>query len=141
MAPELALAYTVGLIPSGGFSLFHFLYHKRKSKSAAMIQLQNNLKKCNYFWSENTGTIEIYSTELQLKDQQQQRSTYILICSTATLLSWLGLFFHLIVFFSLNYIAISRNEKKIFSSALVDQDLSIENVEDLLKELTNKGPS
>jgi len=50
-------------------------------------------------------------------------------------LSWLGVFFNLLVLFSVHSLAVSRKERKLFSSDLTAQDLSASQIQEILKEL------
>lgn len=49
-------------------------------------------------------------------------------------LSWVGFFFKLLVLISVHSLAVSRKERKLFSSDLKTQDLAVEPIQEILKE-------
>lgn len=136
MAPELAAAYVIGWIPSAGLTAFQAYLYERKIKKAESRQLQTNLRKVHSYWAESQGKVLSLDEGSPQKDRKIFRRSLLIMGALFLFLSWLGVFFHLLVMSSMHVLAISRFEKRIFSSALVTQELDDKKIAELLKEIS-----
>jgi hypothetical protein len=135
MAPEIAAVYVIGMIPGGLFSTFHYLRRKARSTSRASRQLQSNLKKINLCWIDLHGEVAAYRLDIESFQSEALKKTFLLGTVATMAASWLGLFFHLLVFFSLEKFAVSRFESRLFQSDLVQTELSAQQVQQQLDEI------
>ncbi len=135
MAPEIAAVYIVGMIPAGLFSSFHFYRRKARANSKTVRQLQKNLRQVNLFWMDLNGSVETYQSSLPAQQDQALKKTFVTAGIATVATSWLGLIFHILIFFSYEKFAVSRFESRLFRSPLVKEDLSGEDVNKLLLEL------
>jgi hypothetical protein len=137
MAPEMALSYVIGTIPSLTVTVLHFWLHKKKITSKPFLQLQRNLQGVQKYWCESQGKILDLTEDAIAKDDKNFRKTLKVMGTIFFFLSWFGFFFNLIILISIHSIAISRYEKKIFNSALCEDDLSFSEVENVLKDFVD----
>ncbi|UXR64996.1 hypothetical protein EZJ49_01870 [Bdellovibrio bacteriovorus] len=135
MAPELAAAYVIGWIPSAGITGLHLWLHRKKIKSPAYRQLQNNLKKINLTWRESRSDIEPLYEGKEEADLKAYEKNIFLMGAFFLFLSWGGFIFNLIVLVSVHALAVSRKERWIMDSDLTRKDVSPEDVQAILKEL------
>lgn len=137
MAPELAVAYVVGWVPSCFVTGLHFYSHRKKVRSESYQQLQRNLHKVGLSWREAHSNIEEFKEGKEDHDLRNYEKNLLLMGAAFFLLSWAGVIFNLIVFFSVHSWAVSRKERQIFSSDLTSKELSPDQVQGILKELSS----
>lgn len=135
MAPEMAAAYIVGLVPSAAVTGMQIWFHRKKIKSIKYRLLQQNLKKVNLVWREAHSELEPYKPDKENQDLKKFEKDILLMGTLFFFLSWIGAFFNGIILFSVHVLAVSRKERKIFASALTQEDLLVEKIQDILREL------
>ncbi|NUN04685.1 MAG: hypothetical protein HUU57_02885 [Bdellovibrio sp.] len=134
MAPEMAASYIFGWIPSAIVTALHFKKHRQKVASAPYRQLQTNLQKVDLMWRESHSDLMPYSTGKETVDLRAYEKNLLLMGTFFLFLSWLGFFFNLLVLISVHSLAVSRKERKLFSSDLAGKDLTAQQVRAILKE-------
>lgn len=134
MAPELAISYVVGWIPSAAVTGLHFYLHRKKVRSERYRLLQTNLRKVNLLWRESRSDIEAFVEGKEERDLAKYEKNLLLMGTFFLFLSWGGFVFNLIVLASIHWLAVSRKEQKIFASPLVQRELSVSETEYVLKE-------
>lgn len=137
MLPEMAFGYAVGMVPSAALTGVHLSLHHRKIHSPEMRRLQENLGKVGLFWCETESRIRPLKPESLQKDFAKYQRSVILLGGLCLFLSWLGFLIQLGIMASIRYLAISRMEKRLFQSPLIDKALSASEVQkqiDLFRE-------
>lgn len=134
MAPEMAISYVVGWIPSATVTGIHFYLHRKKVRSVPYRQLQNNLHKVGLIWRESRSDIETFAEGKEERDLVLYEKNLLLMGTFFFFLSWAGFVFNLIILVSMHKLAISRKEQKIFASPLIERDLNASDIETILKE-------
>lgn len=136
MAPEMAVSYVVGWIPSAAVTGLHFYLHRKKVRSGPYQQLQKNLRKVNLIWRESRADIETFTEGKEERDLALYEKNLLLMGTFFFFLSWAGFVFNLIILVSMHKLAVSRKEQKIFASPLTQRDLEAKDIETILKEQT-----
>jgi hypothetical protein len=139
MAPELAIAYVAGWAPSLAVSGLHLYLQRKRYQSVSYKTVQSNLRQVNLSWSDTESDLHVWSEESSLKDRESSRRTIFTLAAFSFFLSWAGMFFHLIVIFSLHVFAVSRLEKAVFSSKLSQRPLSAREAQAVLSDLKDRG--
>lgn len=139
MAPELAIAYVAGWGPSLAVSGLHFYLQRKRYESASYKMVQENLRHLNFSWSDTESSIQVWTEESTWKDRETSRRTIFMLAAFSFFLSWAGMFFHLIIIFSLHVFAVSRLEKAVFSSELSQRALSTSEIQAVLSDLKDRG--
>ncbi|WP_374079085.1 hypothetical protein [Bdellovibrio bacteriovorus] len=134
MAPEMAAAYVVGWIPSAAITGLQIWLNRKKVKSAPYRQLQKNLQKVGLIWRESRSDMEPFREGKEEQDLKSYEKNILLMGTFFLFLSWVGFFFNLLVLISVHSLAVSRKERKLFSSDLTTQDLAVEPIQEILKE-------
>lgn len=142
--PELAAAYTVGFICCLMLTMLYVFLRDRRRRSRAAQTVQANLKTLNYFWSDSADAIVRLELDSAAKEERKSRKTIGTTGLILSLLSWLGVFFLLMIMLSERYLARSRRERKLFSSSLsksshVDGAAVAQEINDL--DLMNDNPA
>ena len=101
----------------------HMGLQSRKQKSLAMRQVQSNLKKIDMFWSDSESQIKDYFPGAEKSDAEKSIRSILISGLGFAFLSWLGLFFQLVLMISLRYLAVKRVEIRLFESELAEKDL------------------
>ncbi|WP_291515533.1 hypothetical protein [Bdellovibrio sp. ArHS] len=96
--------------------------------------LQANLQKVGLLWRESNSDLEGFQEGKEAQALRGYEKNLLLMGSFFLFLSWLGFFFNLLVLISVHSWAVSRKERFLFSSALTEQDLLVEQVQEILKE-------
>jgi hypothetical protein len=135
MAPEMAVGYVIGVIPSLTATAVHFWLHKKKLKSPAFQQLQTNLASIHKFWSESQSRIVTLEDSSSEKDQHAFKKSLAIMGTLFAFLSWMGLIFNIIVLWSVHSLAVTRLEQKVFSSDLSKKSLSPSETQALVTEI------
>lgn len=135
MAPEIALVYGLGLIPSALMSAVHFESQRRKQKTPALLQIQRNLKKLNLFWADYAGEIQSLNDSSPSQDFEKFKKGLIISSYFFISLSWIGLCFHLLLFISIKKWTRPRIERQLMESRLATEDLNENDTHQTLKEL------
>lgn len=135
MAPEMAVAYVAGLIPSTLVTGAHLLLFRKKVNSAPIQQLQRNLAEVSMYWSESGACVRTLAEGNPTDDARIYLRGLKLLGLACFFLSWIGMFFHLIILVSLRYIAVPRIERAILSSRLAQRRLSQGEVMEVLSEI------
>ena len=105
--------------------------------------LQKNLQKINLRWNELNLSLDKLDTsiaakaadELQAEEYDKARISSVLFLSWACVLSWLGLFFLIMIWISLHFLGKSRLRTKLFASQLSHGELDASAVINIYKEL------
>lgn len=139
MAPELAIAYVAGWAPSLAVSGLHLYLQRRRYNSDSYKMVQENLRHLGLSWSDTESSIQAWSEDSSFKDLEASRRTIFMLAAFSFFLSWAGMFFHLIVIFSLHVFAVSRLEKAVFSSKLSQRPLSAREAQAVLSDLKDRG--
>lgn len=134
MAPEMAAFYIVGLVPSASVTGLQIWFHKKKVRGLGYRQLQENLKKVGLQWREAHSELEEYQPEKETHDLKRFERDILLMGAFFLFLSWIGAFFNALILISMHYLAISRKERKLFSTILTKEDLASEKIQEILKE-------
>lgn len=134
MAPEMAASYIIGWIPSAIVTGLQFQRHRKKVASPPYRLLQANLHKVDLIWRESRSDVEPFSEGKEDHDLKSYEKNLLLMGTFFLFLSWLGFFFNLLVLISVHSLAVSRKERKLFSSDLTVQDLTADQVRQILKE-------
>lgn len=136
MAPEMAVGYIVGWIPSAGVTALQIWLHRKKVKSAPYRLLQSNLQKAQLQWRESRACIEPFHEGKEESDLKAYEKNLLLMGGFFLFLSWMGFFFNLLVLVSVHSLAVSRLERSIFASRLTEKELSGEQVLEAVQELS-----
>ncbi|XGC81880.1 hypothetical protein ACES2L_05210 [Bdellovibrio bacteriovorus] len=136
MAPEMAVGYIIGWLPSAGVTVAHIWLHRKKVKSARYRLLQSNLQKVQLQWRESRSDLEPFVEGKEEQDLKAYEKNLLFMGMFFLFLSWVGFFFNLIVLFSVHSLAISRKEQKVFASSLTERNLSPAEVDVVVKELS-----
>ena len=135
MLPELAVVYVSGLPPSAALTALHSFLFRRKMQSAQMMNVQNNLRSIDMFWSDTESKIKPFAASDFEKDQIAYYRTVLILGIVCFFLSWVGFALQLLVMASIRYFAMPRLERKVFASALTEKTLSPSEVKSIVTEL------
>jgi len=136
--PELAASYVVGVLISFLVTALNIGLRNRHRKSTAYRRLEQNLRRADFFWSDNEDRIVDWSETRAKEDASRGNTSFIIAGALIAALSWAGALFLVILVLSEHVIARSRREKAVFASALAQRDeLSRHEVETLVKELNS----
>ena len=138
MAPELAVSYVIGWIPSLTLTGIHFHLHRKKLHSPATINLQKNLRQAGLYWNETDSRVQEYKEYSAEKDKTASRRSITLMGTFSFFLSWIGFFFHLLILFSIQILAVSRLEKALYSSELAQREVSSAELQSILQDLKER---
>ena len=136
MAPELAAAYVVGMIPSLALTALQASKNKRKIQSKPYLQLQKNLESIGKFWSDLESSIRELKANSKEKEQAKFQRTLWVSGLLFLFLSWAGFVFNLIIYISIYHLAITRFEQRIYASDLTKRDLSAAETTQILSEIS-----
>lgn len=135
MAPEMAAAYVAGLVPSTLVAGAHLLLFRQKVRTPTWSQIQKNLNKVGMYWSESVAAIRTLADGAPESDTAAYMRGLRLLGLACIVLSWAGMFFHLIILLSLRYLAVPRIETAVLKSSLAQRDLTSGEVMDALAEV------
>lgn len=135
MAPEMAAAYVAGLIPSTLVAGAHLLLFRQKVRTPTWSQIQKNLNKVGMYWSESAAAVRTLADGAPETDITAYMRGLRLLGLACIVLSWAGMFFHLIILLSLRYLAVPRIETAVLESSLAQRDLTSAEVMDALAEV------
>ena len=124
MLPELAVVYVSGLPVSAALTGLHSFLFRRKMRSTRMLNVQNNLRSIDMFWSDSESKIKPFTVSDFEKDQSAYYRTVIILGIVCFFLSWAGFALQLLVMASIRYFAMPRLERKVFASSLAEKTLS-----------------
>src|SRR4051794_33035667 len=99
--PELALSFCVGAVLSLICSILFYYFQTSRYHLAEFKVLQENLKLINFRWNDLEGRLEKWDESAEQKEVQKAKNTYLLFSIAAVVLSWLGLFFLILMWVSL----------------------------------------
>ena len=121
--PELALVFFIGMITTLIFNLIHIWKVQKHFYSQKYLQIQENLKHAQKYWSAaNSEILTLTSTDQQQnlikKDQQKTKNSAFILLGLTTFMSWFGFLLFLLYIFSMYKIARPRIEQKLFSSSI-----------------------
>ena len=133
--PELAIIYSVGCLFSLIVGCVFSLQQRAQYKSEKFLKLQRNLKQINLRYNDLESAIEDNIEGASVKEYSRARNTYMLFTSAATILSWLGLFFLILLWFSIKKLISNKTEIKLFASKLALLDLTEAEVQGEYKKL------
>lgn len=138
MAPELAVSYVIGWIPSLTLTGVHFHLHRKKLNSPATINLQRNLRQAGLYWNETDSRVQEYKEYSAEKDRAASRRSITLMGTFSFFFSWIGFFFHLLILLSIQVLAVSRLEKALYSSELAQREVSPTELQNILQDLKER---
>lgn len=124
MAPELALVYVTGWLPSTAISILHYRSYLKKQNSKKYQTLQRNLNKVGLFWADYAGEIKSLDQASIAEDHLNFKKGLLITSYFLIALSWPGFLFHLILYFSLRVWARPRLEQNLIESDLASKDLT-----------------
>jgi hypothetical protein len=129
--PELAMMYFIGAISCLGAAFIALFREYRKKQTPAYQTLQANLAKVGLYWSDA-------SDRLVLARDQKPFGLYkslVILGFFCAALSWLGLLFFLVLYFSVKKLS-GRQKKNLFASGLAQGTLD---EADVRKRLQDQG--
>lgn len=135
MIPELTAAYLSGMVPAAAMAGTIALVQARKAKSKQTQTLQANLALLSYQWSDRQSAIVMLSERQKEKEAKLAARGNSLMFAFGIFASWLGFLILLLLFVSMNYIAVPRVERRLYESDLANKILAPDQVEAILKEL------
>ena len=127
--PELAAAFSTGLVVSLITSLLFAFLQLKRYRSKPYLQLQKNLALINLQWNDLNGNLQDYNEKQVEAEIRKARHTYFFIGCMATILSWFGLFFLILMWVSVKKLIKNRLEVYLFSGDLAQTDLTTEQVQ------------
>lgn len=134
--PELAIGYSIGFIATLLFTLLFAFGSIQKATRPKATQLQKNLEKVNLFWSESRGALVAREPDSHNVEKNSLVKSVVITGALFTFLSWIGLIFLGVLYFSLITVGRSRLERNIFNSELVEKDLNPEQVQMLVQSFS-----
>lgn len=130
--PELAVMYSVGALVSMIVGIIFGLKQRAKYHDPANLCLQKNLRKIGYRWNELNLSVDkmpdSFDEDPDVIEYNKARFTSILFTTAAVAFSWLGLFFMILMWFSLKLLKKSRAEKALLASPLSLKELAAQDV-------------
>ncbi|MGZ3692155.1 MAG: hypothetical protein ACXVAX_11675 [Pseudobdellovibrio sp.] len=127
--PELAAAYSIGFLITLITSLIFTALQLKRYSSKAYLQLQKNLELIDLQWNDLNGSLQ-EPKEKQIESEiKKARHTYFIIAFIASILSWFGLFFLILMWVSVKKLIKNRLEVYLFTSSLAQSDLTVEQVQ------------
>ena len=134
--PELAFSYFIGMIIVFICVNWNLLALKQRFKNQKISQLNKNLEKIDKFWSISQGRLVNLQSQIKEQDQKNAIFSFFIFGTMLIFLSWFGFIIFWIYWFSLNKLAVSQEERKLFQSRLTTENFDskneIENVISLL---------
>lgn len=143
--PEIAAIGLVGAIVTFLAVNLNFYFVHRSFQRPEFKTLNHNLLKVGKYWSLEQGRLIDIETGLRPgdyreKDYQKATRSAFMFGTLLIFLSWLGLLLFVIYFVSINKLAKSRLEQRIFNSELVKSpNLESMTVQNLLREMESLG--
>ncbi|MBC7740617.1 MAG: hypothetical protein H7061_00365 [Bdellovibrionaceae bacterium] len=122
--PELAFGYLVGFFATLLLVGLHLFLQTQKQKSKAMRQVQSNLKKIGFFWSDSEAEIKPYTAGAEKADLNKSIKSILISGIAFTFMSWVGFVLQFIIMLSLRFLAVKRLERNVFDSELAANELS-----------------
>ena len=117
--PELAAVYTVGFVACLALTMLYVFLRERRRQSHGAQQVQLNLAKAGLYWSDSADAIIALAPTSAIDERNRSKKAIGTTGLILSLLSWLGVFFLLIIMLSERFLARSRRELKLFNSELV----------------------
>jgi len=137
--PELAAGFCIGAAFSLITSFLFFYSHLQVYKSPHYRTLQNNLQLLNVRWSEIEGRLEKYEDGAESMEISRSKSSFLIFGVFAVLLSWVGLFFLLLMWFSIKKLVKNRLEDYLFGSEAAQKQLTLKEMRDFWLKLQGAG--
>jgi hypothetical protein len=142
--PELAAAYTVGFVACLALTMLYVFLRERRRHSHGAKCVQSNLAKLGLYWSDSADAIVPLTPTSADDESMRSKKTIGYTGLILSLLSWLGVFFLLVIMLSERFLARSRRERHLFTSELVcnpslDANEVRRTIEDL--DLLNDSPA
>ena len=134
MLPEMAVSYSIGLLPNLGATGLHLYLHRRKMLSPGMKQLRHNLSQIHCYWNDSKNRIENLRKNSFQEDLWAYQKGVFIFGALCFFMSWLGFFIQVMIMVSLRYIVISRFEQEIFSSELAAKSLATNEITSFLED-------
>jgi hypothetical protein len=121
--PELAFSYLVGSLTVFLCVNWNLFLIFKKYQKNDFLNLNYNLEKVNKYWSINEGRITEFIPFINDQDKKKSIQSFFIFGTMLIFLSWAGFIVFWIYWFSLNKIAVSRQERILFNSKLVQEKL------------------
>jgi hypothetical protein len=136
--PELVSIFAVGFLLSLSANIANYMFSIRSFGRLEILILQRNLSRVGRFWSFNHRAVSdvVVASDFDqsiANDRKMASRSLVVLGVLLTAMSWLGLLGLGLYFISVNMLAKSRIEQKIFASALVSSDLPKEEVQRLIQ--------
>lgn len=132
--PELAASYVLGATITALVFAFVLFREHRILQSPTYHQLQKNLQLIQLRWSDSMDKI----VELHQYEGLGFMKSMGIFGVFCIFLSWLGLFFFLLIYFSIRVFSHSPRQH-LLQSPLAEKDLNADQVQSLLHERTQRN--
>lgn len=116
--PELAAVYALGFVACLALTILYVFLRERRRHSRGAQMIQANLAKLNLYWSDSADAIVPLTADSAIDETRRSQRTIGYLGLLLSLLSWIGVFFLLIIMVSERYLARSRRERHLFGSKL-----------------------
>ncbi len=147
--PEIAGFYLVGVLITATIGLVFGSRQRSRYHSKQYIILQKNLQKIELRWNDLNAAVEKIKIPEDINPENSAhqfreeygnaRKSALILLSSASVLSWLGLLFLIVIWGSLRVLAKSRSEISIFASPLTASELARNEVESIYKNLNQES--
>lgn len=137
--PELAAGFAIGAGLSFITSFFFFYTQLQTYQSTSYRILQNNLKLLNLRWNELDGRLEKYADNAESSEIYRAKNSFLIFGIFAVILSWAGLFFLLLMWFSIRQLVKNRLEDYLLESDLVKRPFTIDEMRTFWQTLQGAG--
>ena len=132
--PELAASYVLGATITSMVFAFILFREYRILKSPAYHQLQKNLQQIQLRWSDSMDKI----VDMHLPEGLGFMKSMGIFGVFCIFLSWLGLFFFLLIYVSIRVFSHSPRQH-LLQSALGEKSLNADQIQSLLHERTQRN--
>ncbi|MCC2680376.1 MAG: hypothetical protein K0R29_2952 [Pseudobdellovibrio sp.] len=137
--PELAAGYCIGAALSLVTTFLFFYTHLKIYKNPRYRTLQNNLQLLKVRWSEIDGRLEKFSEGAEEEEVSRAKNSFLIFGIFAVILSWAGLFFLLLMWFSIKKLVKNRLEDYLFASEAAQKQFSKQEMRDFWLKLQSAG--
>lgn len=137
--PELAAGFAIGAALSLIASFLFAYFQLSKYRSLRYLNIQKNLAVIGFRWNDLEGRLEPDQPGANKREVSKARNTYIMFGAAATVLSWLGLFFLLLMWVSITKLVKNRLEIHIFDSVLAKAQQTENDIQAFMQQLKSLG--
>lgn len=133
--PELAFIGTLGGLTSLIFGAIVFYMELSKFKDSRYLQLQKNLNTVQLRWNDLAGDLESILDGSFEKEKNKLITTLSMMTGFAFLLSWIGLFFFIIIYISFKKIARGKKYHKLILNKVDQISMNETQMKDILEKM------